>query len=290
MCSKWSGDVENSFFSSESFDRCRALLQAEHEYSGRTSKSAYYILGVDVGRYQCTTEVMVFKVTPQPMGSSLKSLVNIYTYEAQHFEEQAIKIKKLYYKYKARMISIDANGVGAGLVDFMTRSQIDPETNEELPPFGVAGGTSEEVIEPYRKIKGGNVQDNSLYLIKATAPINTEMYAYAKSQLFSGKVKFLIDESRAKGKLMSTKVGQNMSPEDRKDYLRPYILTDILKEQMLNLKEENEGLNIILKQSTKSIKKDKFSAFIYGLYYIKQDEDNKMKRKRHNISDMMFFS
>ena len=39
---------------------------------------------------------------------------------------------------------------------------------------------------------------------------------------------------------------------------------------MLNLVESNEGVNIILKQASRGIKKDKFSAFIYGLYYIKQ--------------------
>ena len=59
---------------------------------------------------------------------------------------------------------------------------------------------------------------------------------------------------------------------------------------MLNLVEENEGVNIILKQSSRGIKKDKFSAFIYGLYYIKQEEDHKKKRRSRNISDFMFFS
>jgi len=39
---------------------------------------------------------------------------------------------------------------------------------------------------------------------------------------------------------------------------------------MLNLVEDNQGTNIILKQDSRSIKKDKFSAFVYGLYYIKQ--------------------
>ena len=59
---------------------------------------------------------------------------------------------------------------------------------------------------------------------------------------------------------------------------------------MLNLVEDNEGVNIILKQSSKSIKKDKFSAFIYGLYYIKQEEDRKKKHCGRNIKDCMFFS
>ena len=59
---------------------------------------------------------------------------------------------------------------------------------------------------------------------------------------------------------------------------------------MLNLIEENEGVNIILKQSSKKIKKDKFSAFEYGLYYIKQEEDRKRRKKRVNIADLMFFT
>ena len=88
---------------------------------------------------------------------------------------------------------------------------------------------------------------------------------------------------------MTTKMGQTMAPEKRAEYLKPFTLTTILREQMLNLVEENEGVNIILKQSSRGIKKDKFSAFEYGLYYIKQNEDKK-KKKRFNAQDFMFFS
>ena len=289
-CSKWTGDAENAFYSSEKFDKHRVLNQPEYEWSGRSSKSAYYVLGVDVGRIGCTTEVCVFKVTPQVQGSALKSLVNIYTYEAEDFEVQSINIKKLYYKYKARVVSIDANGLGVGLIDFLTKAQIDPETNDTLPAFGVGGGTSEDATLPYKKIKGPEVEEDALYLIKANAPINTEAYSYAQTQMSSGKVKFLIDEQSAKTKLNATKVGQNMSIDQRNEYLKPFVLTGILREQMLNLVEDNEGVNIILKQSSRSIKKDKFSAFIYGLYYIKQEEDRKRKRRGSSIKDFMFFS
>lgn len=288
--SEWSGDAENAFFSAEKFDKHRVLLQPEYEYSGRSSKSAYYVLGVDVGRIGCTTEVCVFKVTPQVQGASLKTLVNIYTYDAEDFEVQAINLKRLYYKYKARIVALDANGLGIGLVDFMTKSQIDPETGDELPPFGVEGGTSEDTLELYKKIKGPEVENDALYLIKANAPINTEAHTYVQTQLASGKIKLLIDEGQAKIKLMSTKAGQNMDNDKRAEQLKPFTLTTILREQMLNLVEENEGVNIILKQSNRGIKKDKFSAFEYGLYYIKQEEDRKKKKKKRNISEMMFFS
>lgn len=287
--SVWSGDAENAYFSSEVFDKHRQLLQPEYEHSGRSSKNAYYLLGIDVGRIGCTTEVCVFKVTPQPQGAAIKSLVNIYTYDAEDFEQQAIKVKKLFYKYKCRIAAIDANGLGVGFIDFMTKAQIDPETGDELPPFGVEGGTFDEVHEQYKKIKGDNIEKDAMYLIKANAPINTEAHAYVQTQLSSGKIKLLIDEREASTKLMSTKVGQNMTPDQRAEYLMPFVQTSILKDQMLNLIESNEGVNIILKQNNNSIKKDKFSAFEYGLYYAKLDEERKRKRKSHSIADMMFF-
>ena len=284
--SEWSGDAENAFFSSERFDKYRVLLQPEYEWSGRSSKSAYYVLGVDVGRKGCTTEVCVLKVTPQAQGAALKTLVNIYSYDEEHFEQQAINIKKLYYKYKARAIAIDANGLGIGLIDFMVKSQEDPESGDFIPDFGVMN--DEDGF--YKKFKTPDTETDAMFLIKANAPINTEAHSYVQTQLSSGKIKFLIDETQAKAKLMATKMGQAMDANKRADYLKPFTLTTILREQMLNLVEENEGVNIILKQSSKGIKKDKFSAFEYGLYYIKLEEDRSRKRKKRNISDMMFFT
>lgn len=80
-----------------------------------------------------------------------------------------------------------------------------------------------------------------------------------------------------------------MDSSKRADYLKPFTSTTILREQMLNLVEENEGINIILKQATKAIPKDKFSALEYGLYYIKQEEDRKKKRRGRGSRAMMFF-
>ena len=220
------------------------------------------------------------------MGAAHKTLVNIYTFSDEHFEDQAIRIKKLYYKYKARRLVIDANGLGLGLVDYMIKKQIDPDTGDTYPDFGVFN--DDELY--YKKYKTNITEQDAMYLLKANAPINTEAHANAQTQLLSGKVKFLIDERVAKTKLLGTKIGQNMKPEERADYLKPFTLTSILKEEMLNLREENEGINIILKQANRGIKKDKFSAFEYGLYYIKLDEDKKKKKKKFNAKDWMFMN
>ena len=288
--SVWSGSTEDAFFNSEIFDKNRVLLQPEYEASGRSSKGAYYILSVDVGRKHDNTAICVFKVTPQPQGAAIKSLVNLYTFEDMHMEDQAINIKKLFYKYNARRVVIDANGVGIGLVDLMVKPQVDPDTGEILPDFGVYGGTQDDAVQEYKKYRTNNTEMDAMYLIKANAPINTEAHVNARAQLSSGKVKLLIEERQAKNKLLGTKVGQNMSPEERAEYLKPFTLTSILREEILNLHEENEGVNIILKQSNRGIRKDKFSALEYGLYYIKQEEDSKKKKKKFNAKDWVFMN
>ena len=284
--SKWSGTVEDAFFNAEIFDRNRILNQPEYEASGRSSKLAFYVLAADIGRKGCDSVICVFKVTPQSQGCATKSLVNIYTLSDEHFEDQAIKLKKLYYKYNARQIVIDGNGMGIGLIDYMVKSQTDPDTNETYPDFGVSN--DEEGY--YKKYKTSVTELDAMYILKANAPINTEAHAIARSQLSSGKVKFLIDERIAKNKLMATKVGQSMKPEQRAEYLKPFTLTSILKEEMMNLREETEGVNIILKQANRGIRKDKFSAFEYGLYYLKLEEDKKKKRKKFKASDWCFMN
>ena len=185
---------------------------------------------------------------------------------------------------------IDANGLGIGLIDYMVKAQIDPETGDELPPFGVEGGTYDDAGSEYKKYRTDDMVKDAMFLIKANAPINSEAHAYVQSQMINGKIKFLIDEQSAKSKLLTTKKGQNMTPDERNEYLSPFQQTTILKEQMMNLVESNEGVNIILKQNNRSIPKDKFSAFEYALYYIKKQEERRKKRKTSNISDLMFFS
>lgn len=285
--SKWAGSVENAFFRADVFNRNRILNQPEYEFSGRSAKSAYYIISVDVGRKGCDSVATVIKVTPQSMERDLKSVVNIYTFTDEHFEDQCIKIKRLYYRYKAKRLVIDGNGLGIGLLDYFVKSQTDAETGEFFPDFGIFNDDDGY----YKKYRTPNTEYDAIYVMKANAPINTEAHSTLQAQLASGRIKFLIDEKTAKNKLMGTVKGEKMTPNERAEYLKPFTLTSMLSEELLNLREENEGINIILKQANKSIPKDKVSALEYGIWYIKNyEEDNKKKKKKFNASQWRFYN
>lgn len=224
----WSGTIEDAFFDNERFDRNRTIRQAEYEYSGRSSKNSFYIISVDVARRKgCESVATVIKTTPQPQGPSIKQVVMIYVKTDTHFEDQAIWLKKLFYKYKAKRLVIDANGIGHGLVDYLVKpTHVDD--NEILPDFGVLNDPDGE----YKRYRTVECEHDALYLIKANPAMNTQIFANVKIQIDTGKVKFLMSERDAKYKLDGTKVGQAMTPEERMEYLRPFVYTSVLREEI----------------------------------------------------------
>ena len=56
----------------------------------------------------------------------------------------------------------------------MVKSQIDPDSGDILFDFGVYNDEDNF----YKKYRTPNTEEDAMFLIKANAPINTEMYSY----------------------------------------------------------------------------------------------------------------
>lgn len=282
--SAWAGAVEGAFFDADQFDKARVVQLAADKPKPTVATRGFYVLGVDVGRVGCTTEVALLECTKKPDGKFQKKLVNIFTFDCEHFGLQSIKIKQIFLKYKCQAAVIDANGLGAGLIDFMVTDQTDPDTGDDLPSFGVINDDEGK----FKRFENEGTMRNAIYMMKANININTECYAYTQSQIRNGNLQFLIDEPKAKAKLKSQKQFAKMTPSQRADYIYPYTQTSILREQMMNLIREDSGEQIRLKQSSTMVKKDKFSALIYGLYYCKMIEDRGANKKIDPNKMMLF--
>lgn len=285
--SGWSGASLDAFFDGEAIERNRTLTDAEEHAVSSPKKLAYYVISVDVARIGCQTVATVFKVEPQTYGGSIKKLVNIFVYEAEHFAIQALELKKLYYRYNAEKLVIDLNGLGVGLMDSMVLPSLDPVSEETLPGFLLEN----DETGLYKKYENQeNVERNAIFGIKANAQINTVMHSNCAVQMRSDRVKFLIDERTKKSDLLSSVKGQGLSSRERAEVLRPYILTGILKEEILNLREKNSGANIMLERVSAKMQKDKFSAFEMGLYYIKIKEDTGKRKRTFKASELMLIN
>ena len=279
--SRWSGTKDGAFFDAEIFTKYRMLGHAEFSPDGRSSKDTFYIFGIDVARHRAQTVVVIIKVTlNQTTGLWDKRVVNMHVYEDAHFDDQCGEIKYLFNIFRPRAIVIDGTGLGTGLIDpLVKRTEYNGIVYE---PFGVI---SEKHKEDYEQF----IQPDTipvLYIIKADPAMNSAMHSNIYAQLVGGRMKFLIDERTAKTKFASRKNWNTLSSEDRARKLKPFTLTSILKEEMLNLRREGEGGDIRLKKVRTTVGKDKFSALENGLYYIYLLEDknrNKIIKKSFNI-------
>lgn len=288
--SLWSGSSTESWFNYDKLQRYRKIKNPETHFFNRPNSVQFYMLSVDVGRINDQTVCCVFRVNVAK-GKFLSTLVNIYVLgrssATKPFSIQAIDLKKIIKKFNPREVVIDINGLGVGLADEMIRPQVDVN-GEIFPAYGFHNDKEYLKIQPREAV-------NILYGIKANGPLNSQIHGNAFSRLTSGKVRFLIKEQEAKSALLSTKVGQKMSVEKRVERLMPHEMTTKLFEEMANLRLKRTGasLDISLEQINSRYPKDKYSAFAYGLWRIKELEEQeytKTQRRGQGVRKLVFFS
>lgn len=173
------------------------------------------------------------------------------------------------------------------MVDYLIEDQIDPETGEMYYNFGIINDDDKY----YKKYRTPDTIKNALYIMKANQQINSELYSYLRINMQQQQINFLVDEAIAKNELIGTAQDRNMNAVQRADYLLPFVQTSLLKNQVCNLILANEtGQLVVLKQASRGTPKDKVSALIYALSYVKDYESNRKKRKNRNIGDYMLFT
>lgn len=288
--SLWSGSADDSWFQFDKLAKYRKLKNPEWKKVNGLRHNQFYLLSTDVGRLNDQTVCCVFKVTIDN-DRYRATLVNLYVLgkdiKSKPFDRQAIDLKKLILAYDPKEVVIDTNGLGVGLADEMIKEQTD-EMGQVYPAFGFSNDDSYIAVQPKNAPR-------ILYGLKAsTAKFNSQIHGNAYSRLSSGLVRFLIKEQEAKSLLLQTKVGQRMSLQKRVERLMPHELTTKLFEEMANLKIKKAGMDIVLERINSRFPKDKYSAFSYGLWRIKELEEEAYKRKsRRGLTakrKLIFFS
>lgn len=277
MMSNWTGNSNEAWINIDRVARHRKLLRAERKNMagiGGVSKDDFYIMSVDVGRFSANTAIHVFRVHHKE-DYMQKYLVFTHTISDidRHFAQQAVEIKKLYNAFQPRRIIIDGNGNGAGLTDMLILTNTDMHTGINYGPLG------SENDDHYLKIQPTDAP-RVLYIIKPTQTDNKEYHANCFSQLTAGRVTFLAPKTTVRAKLMQQKKGKKMGMVERAEFLRPYEMTDRLFDELGNLKQKITSNGIDLEQISRRIYKDRFSAFEYGLWCIKEYEEKYAKEVR----------
>jgi len=274
----WTGSNTDSLVQLEDLNKCRILTKPELKAE---DKNAEYILSYDVARAEgsanAQSSLAVIKIKEKNNGEYSKSLVNIFGFEGTHFLEQALFVKKMVNNYRARILIIDANGLGKGLVDFLV-TDID-----ENPIYEVV---NDDRFNKYRTADSIPMIYNIVAHSKEHK--NSDIHNVFINNISNQKIKLLKSESSIKTEVMSKK---GMNTDKYIDEVKPFISTDLLCDEIMNLQYKQSGNETKVNQISRSVPKDKFSALEYGLYWIYlQENKNKIQKKENVINISELFS
>lgn len=268
--SKWVGVADNALVDINRLMNCRIMTTPMYECNDPDEE---IYMAVDVARSENAannqSSVAIIRVIRNKVGKITRlELVNtIGISNTSNFTGQAIEVKKIKHRYNARVVIVDGNGLGSGLVDELLKSQYDPETGK--------------VLECWNTINTDNKPENELeaetclWDIKAQG-IQTKIIIDFIDAVDSGRLKML--EHRKDSDFSDTE------RENMERYVLPFIQTDFLFEEVANLKlKKGSGSTLQVEQAVKKMNKDRWSALAYAIYYIMEYENDYTFQ---DISDM----
>lgn len=281
--SVWSGGSEDSYYSYELISQCRKLVRPEFKPEVNF-KDGFYVMAVDVARFEGDqTVALIFKV--YTVGERYKiHLVNIKLMNSTHFKDQAIYIKQMDNLFDFKTIVMDINGNGAGLADYLIDEQ--NENGEYYQPYGFLNKNKYSNTEKRFSVK-------KLYGIEANRQFNSECFTNAHLILSLKRVSLLINERQARRYFGKYKSWNKLNPVKQANKLIPYAQTTKLQDQLSNLKANlDNNSSIVLTMIKKSTRKDLVSAFIYGLYYINEveEEEKRSRNRKYNKGQFSFLN
>ncbi len=277
----YTGSDSDSLVSDEKLNKCRTLGIAEWEHCGDTK--VQYVLAYDVsrsvGRENALSALIVIKLIPRGDGTYHKQVVNIFSMEGQHDTWQAKFLKEKAKEYKASILVIDANGIGSGVVD-----QLVLDLNDGNPPYKVVNDVdnqwtkyqTEDAIPMVFALKSQRKETKNSDMINNIMKVFNKLDIELLKTPHEG-IKDLEKKNKKKFKDDSEEIAVAEIP---------YILTDNLCDEIMNLKYKQRGNDSDVEQVSRAIPKDKFSALMYGLFWVHLEEKKNKERKGNSNIDI----
>ncbi len=276
----WTGSSSDSLVSDAKLQKCRNVGIAEWEHCG--DNNVIYCLAYDVSRNEgdenALSCLIVLKLTPKSNGNFVKEVVNLFSMEGQHDTWQAKFLKEKVKEFKPRILVVDANGLGSGVVD-----QLVLDLNDGNPPYKVV---NDEKLQ-WRKYEA----DNGIPMVyalksqnkdtKNSDMINNLMQVFNKLDV--GLLKTPYEGIKDLEKKLKHKIKET---DELVNLQIPYLLTDNLCEEIMNLQYKQNGNETKIERVSRKIQKDKFSALLYGLYWVALEEKKNRIQKQKQVNWM----
>lgn len=269
------GSNGESYFPYELTNPTRVLAKSEIEQPKKSNSE--YIVVHDVAlsskNRSDNASTHVIKLKPKSNGTYIKEVVYTKTHNGMTLPQQMQYLREMVHIRFPNTIKlvIDVRGNGEPLPSlfYETWEYIDEKTKNviEFPPLVL------DSDDDAKNIKGAIPLIRG---ISATNILNNSMYTYMKSSFENGSIRLLLPSEEMDASFKSGEINE--------DQYQSYMQTDLLIQELSNIKQSVSGHNnIIYDRIVKTQKRDRATSLAYGLLVISEmEEDNRKRTKKKN--------
>ena len=270
--SRWSDAPMGAAFSSNvitSLRQVKVIELKDKRTPEQLEKDCFYVICADMAKDGAAdTAVGIAKVIPKDYYFTYK-FINLLTIPSTDYMVVANTFKKLVLAYNAQLLVYDANGVGAGLRDWLNKQTTDEYGNilEGLGIINPPSATERDLIK-YPKSK------TIVYEIKSGGKIGEQIHFFFFSRMSTGAITFPIKLSEALNLYSKNKSFTKMSIRKQQEFLLPFKVMDLMEAELKNLDIVNtsDQMSNTMKivRRSESIQKDFFSMAEYLVWAVNQ--------------------
>lgn len=273
------GQSDNAYFTYDLLNKNRKLKKAfyprkhidvlekkKNKFDIKKIDGEIRIVSVDVsmisGKENDNTSIDCIRALPTH-ASYERQVVYMETFNGGNTSDQAVRIKQIFEDFDADYLVLDTHNAGISLFDELGKIIYDEERDKEYEAWTCFN--DEKTAE---RIKNKNAK-KVVFSIKASAALNHEIHMIMKDTLEQGKIKLLVSSSEAEDILENKKMFQTSSVDEEVFFRLPFVQTDVLINEMINLSYEyNENSKTIKLKEPSTGTKDRYVSLAYGNYFI----------------------
>ncbi|MBU7316135.1 terminase large subunit domain-containing protein [Paenibacillus oleatilyticus] len=302
------GAAENAFFKINDIERCRTIVRPfyptdkytfieNREKSKSRGKKSNTGLDKQIGEIRLVSmDVALMKGNDNdntiftcmrllPDGTNyIRQVPYIESMHGVHSEDQAIRLKQLFYDFEADYVVMDTAGSGMSIYDYCSRILYDNDRDIEYSPWTAINN---------EEMKDRVVDPNALpvvYSMKVVkAEVNHEIAVWLKTAFEKRLIRLLVNDAEGKEYLIEKQDLMNKNSYEHAMLLKPYVQTTALINELINLESEVKNGFIKVHEKGRSTK-DRYSSLGYANYIARLLEQENLQKKEDNsnILDYLF--
>lgn len=305
------GEAEDAFFSYKSFRDNQTIVQCF-----RPPTQSEFLSDIDMGnipkdpekevRLVCVDFAFANTTSKEKNDATIIELVSghwngeyferhwdyIEAHEASDSLGAGRRVRELFFDFDADYIVMDKNNGGETIYNSLTEPWEHPVRGSKWNSHGLTISSRPELhvlpankLEDYRNRTVDKEAIPCIIPIGGTLELNSDMWYGLKKEMSCNHCKFLVDEKEYQERLEDTGEYFNLSSEEFADKMLPYVQTNMLIYEAINL--EATYINEKVKLSEKrSMTKDMAMVMSYANHIISKIENQWAKSKQEEEFDI----